>query len=248
MNQIRAILRFAAFTLASVGIYSSWWVTSFFIPNKTYWRQLAFGLWSRAFIRIAGVRLDVIGEPPQPPFFLAANHLGYADIPILRAAASGVFVAKHDLADWFLAGRMMRDMGMVFINRGNRRDIPRAESQIIDRLSGGEGIIVFPEGTSTKGEEVLPFRSSFFEFAAKSDVPVSYAAISYRTPDGEGPASEFICWWDDTPFLKHMLRMFSLPGYEATVVFGTEPIVRTDRKELAGELHRRVERSFIPVI
>lgn len=248
MSYLRAIIRFALFVAASFGIYYAWWVSSFFIPNKVYWRQLAFGLWSRSFVRIAGVRLNVIGEPPQAPFFLAANHLGYADIPILRAAASGVFVAKHDLADWFLAGRMMRDMGMVFINRGNRRDIPRAGGAIIDRLSGGEGIIVFPEGTSTKGEEVLPFRSSFFEFAAKSDVPVSYAAISYRTPDGEGPASEYICWWDDTPFLKHMLRMFSLSGYEATVTFGEEPIVRTDRKELAGELHRRVERSFIPVI
>ncbi|MBT1569857.1 1-acyl-sn-glycerol-3-phosphate acyltransferase, partial [Klebsiella pneumoniae] len=87
------------------------------------------------------------------------------DIPVLRSVVKGVFVAKHDIKDWFFAGRMIRDMGTIFINRGNRRDIPRAGSRILERLEKGEGVIVFPEGTSTRGEEVLPFNSSFLEFA-----------------------------------------------------------------------------------
>jgi 1-acyl-sn-glycerol-3-phosphate acyltransferase len=99
----------------------------------------------------------------------------------------GVFVAKAEVRDWFLAGRIVRDMGVVFIDRKNRRDIPRAGEEIIKRLNDGEGVIVFPEGTSTKGEDILPFNSSFLEFASKTDLPVSYASISYRTQPGDPP-------------------------------------------------------------
>jgi 1-acyl-sn-glycerol-3-phosphate acyltransferase len=69
----------------------------------------------------------------------------------------GVFVAKGEMEGWFLAGKICRDMGTVFITGKTRRDIPRAGAEIIKRLEQGEGVIVFPEGTSTKGEDILPF-------------------------------------------------------------------------------------------
>ena len=101
-------------------------------------------------------------------------------------------------------------MGAIFINRQNRRDIPRAGNEVVKKIEAGEGVIVFPEGTSTKGEEVLPFNSSFLEFAAKNNLPVSYASISYRTPEGEPDASNYVCWWEDISFGEHMLRLFRL--------------------------------------
>jgi 1-acyl-sn-glycerol-3-phosphate acyltransferase len=109
-------------------------------------------------------------------------------------------------------------------------------------------VIVFPEGTTTKGDDVLPFNSSFLQFAAETDLPVSYASVSYRTPEGEPPASETVCWWDDTPFLNHMLRMFSLSGFTAIVSFGEQTVISTDRKKLAGDLRDKVRERFIPVL
>lgn len=248
MKYIRATVRFVFFVLATLGLYGAWFALSFFIPNKTYWRQLAFEQWTKSFVWIAGMEIEVIGEPPKPPFFLVTNHLSYVDIAALRATVKGVFVAKVEVRSWFLAGRIVRDMGIIFIDRKNRRDIPRAGAEIVRKLNDGEGVIVFPEGTSTKGEDILPFNSSFFEFASKIDLPVAYASISYRTPEGEPPASKMICWWDSTTFIEHLFRLFSLRRFTAILDFGDECIVNPDRKRLAAELHQRVREKFIPVI
>ena len=248
MKYVRATIRLIAFVIATFGLYAVWFVFSFFIPNKVYWRQLAFEIWTKSFVWIAGMEIEVIGVPPKPPFFLVTNHLGYVDIAALRATVNGIFVAKAEVNDWFLAGRIVRDMGIIFIDRRNRRDIPRAGAEIIRKISEGEGVIVFPEGTSTKGEDILPFNSSFLEFAAKTDLPVSYASISYRTPEGEPPASKMICWWEDIAFMAHLFRLFTLRRFTAILDFGDESVVNPDRKQLAVELRQRVKEKFIPVI
>lgn len=248
MKYVRATIRLIAFIIATFGLYAVWFAFSFFIPNKVYWRQLAFESWTKSFVWISGMEIEVIGVPPKPPFFLVTNHLGYVDVGVLRATVNGIFVAKAEVKDWFLAGRIVRDMGIIFIDRSKRRDIPRAGAEIIRKLSEGEGVIVFPEGTSTKGEDILPFNSSFLEFAAKTDLPVSYASISYRTPEGEPPASKMICWWEDITFMAHLFRLFTLRRFTAILDFGDENVVNPDRKQLAIELRRRVKEKFIPVI
>lgn len=248
MKHLRAVFRFALLFIATFGIYGVWLALSFFIPNKVYWRQVILGWWASSFVRIAGCEIEIIGTPPTAPFFLVANHLGYFDIPVVRTAVKGVFVAKHDIETWPFVGTMVRNMGTIYVNRERRRDIPRAGQEVIETLSQGEGVIVFPEGTSSKGETVLPFNSSFLAFAAQTDVPVSYLSISYRTPEGQPPPSDAICWWDDTPLLPHILRLFSVPRFTAILNFGDEPVVNPDRKQLANELRDRVRQRFIPMI
>jgi len=247
MKFFRAALRFILFVISTLGLYTIWFIGSFFIPNEQFWRQAAFGAWARAFVKISGMKIEVIGTPPTSPFFLVCNHLSYTDIPALRAVIEGVFVAKGEIEGWFLAGKIVSDMGTVFIDRQNRRDIPRAGSEITKRLEKGEGVIVFPEGTSTKGEAVLPFNSSFFEFAAKADLPVSYASITYRTPNDEPKAADVVCWWEDISFGAHLFRLFQVREFTAVINFGDEPVLKTNRKELATTLWQKVNENFIPV-
>ena len=248
MRNIRAFIRFTLFFAATFGLYAFWYLADIFVPNKIYWRQIIFKIWARIFVIFSRMKIEIIGTPPKPPFFLVCNHLSYVDIPALRDVLEGVFVAKKEVEDWFLAGRIVRDMGNIFINRQNRRDIPRAGQEIIKHLDEGEGVIVFPEGTSTKGENVLPFNSSFLEFAAKTDLPVSYCSISYKTPDDERNASETICWWDETVFMNHLFQLFSVREFTAVINFGDAPVANPNRKELARELREKVAEKFIPVL
>ena len=248
MKIIRAAFRMILFVIMTLGLYSVWFTASFFIPNKQLWRQTVFGAWARSFIKIARIKVEIVGSAPRPPFFLVSNHLTYTDIPLLRSIVASIFVAKGEIEGWFMAGRIVRDMGAIFIDRQNRRDIPRAGSLILKALEGGEGVVVFPEGTSTKGEEVLKFNSSFLEFAAQRDLPVYYASISYKTPAGELPASLAVAWWEDMSFFAHLWRMFQVSRIEAIVNFGEQPVHSTDRKELARKLWEGVRERFIPVL
>lgn len=248
MKELRASVRFFLFVVLTLSFYGIWYLGSFLIPNKTFWRQFAFQSWAKMFVRLLNARIEVFGTPPKPPFFLVCNHLSYTDIPVLRCIVDGVFVAKSEIADWFLAGRIVRDMGTIFIDRRNKRDIPRAGREIIQKIDDGEGVVIFPEGTSTKGEEVLPFNSSFLEFAAQKKLPVYYASLTYKTPSNDSKASDYVCWWDDTTFINHLWRLFSLPGFTAIVNFGETPVSNPNRKELAHELRERVREKFIPVL
>lgn len=248
MKYIRAVIKVFLFFASTFGVYGLWFIGDFVIPNKQYWRQFIFRIWAKFFVWLARMEIEIIGEVPKPPFFLVSNHLGYVDIPVLRSVVESVFVAKADLEGWFVAGKIISDMGMIFINRDNRRDIPKAGSKIVDTLHQGEGVIIFPEGTSTKGEEVLPFNSSFFEFAAKTDLPIHYASISYQVDEKEEQASDSICWWDDISFIAHLWKFFQLRGSRAVITFGSEPIVDPNRKKLAQTLWKRVNDKFIPII
>ncbi|CAN5387452.1 lyso-ornithine lipid O-acyltransferase [soil metagenome] len=248
MRTLLAAIKTVLFVASTLGLYSVWFLLNWAVPNKVYWRQVIFGAWTKSFVWTSNMKIEVSGVPPRPPFFLVTNHLSYTDMAAIRAVVKGVFVAKAEIEGWFLAGRIVRDMGTIFIDRTNRRDIPRAGELIIERLDAGEGVVVFPEGTSTKGEEVLPFNSSFLEFAARRDIPVSYASISYRTPPGELPASLAACWWEDISFFAHLWRLFYVSEYTVVIKFGEAPVVNSDRKLLAAELRRKVVESFEPVI
>ena len=248
MKHLRAAIRLILFSGATLGAYMIWFFGNLIVPNKQYWRQIIFRTWAKLFVTISHMQIDVVGEKPSPPFFIVSNHLSYIDIPVLRSVIESIFVANSEIKDWLIVGNAARDMGNIFINRENRRDIPRAGADVIKKLKNGEGVIIFPEGTSARGKKVLPFNSSFFEFASKSEFPIHYASITYQIENGERKPSEAICWWEDTPFITHLWRFFQVRRAKAIINFGCESIVDPNRKTLAKKLWNRVNESFIPVM
>src|SRR5262249_52377750 len=86
------------------------------------------------------------------------------------------------------------------------------------------------------------------EAAAQANYPVSYAAVSYRTPADQAPAHLAVCWWGEMTFLAHLYALLQLPEFTATVVFGAQSFQASDRKVLAQQLWQAVSQQFIPVI
>ena len=248
IKNIRALSRFSAMGLMSVGIYLIWLIGSIFVSNKILWRQRIFSKWSKLAVRISKMKIEVRGNPPREPFFLVSNHLGYMDIPAIRSVIKGVFIAKSEVAKWFFVGRFVGAMGTVFVDRNNRRKILNSGERVIERIESGESLIFFPEGTSSNGEKILPFKSSFLEFAATKNLPVSYSSINYKIPGSAEKAGDKICWWGDADFLPHLWRLFQIKTFTTVITFGDEPICNPNRKELARQLHGKVSQNFIPVV
>jgi 1-acyl-sn-glycerol-3-phosphate acyltransferase len=107
-------------------------------------------------------------------------------------------------------------------------------------LDAGQGVLLFAEGTSSAGDRVLPFRSPLLEVAARGGIPVSYAGLRYRTGPGMPPAGEAVSWWRDVSLADHLFGLLRLPGFEAELVFGEEPLVGEERKDLALRLRSAV--------
>lgn len=206
------------------------------------WRDRVFRVWASWVTRLIGMQAQVRGRLPEPPFLLVANHLGYVDIFLLARYLPAVFVAKHELASWPVAGRIIASVDTIFIDRSRKRALPDVSRRIAAALQAGNGVILFPEGTSTNGEAVLPLMPSLLAWAAEQRYPVWYAAISYETGPGEPPASDAVCWWGDTGFLPHLLAMLRLPHFVAHLDFARAPIIGDDRKQLALLLHEAISR------
>lgn len=134
-------------------------------------------------------------------------------------------------------------MNVIFVDRKRRGDLPRVLVAMRRAMDAGQGIVFFPEGTSSAGERVLPFKASLFEAPVLAGQPVYSAALAYRAPAGEPPAGESVCWWGDMTFGAHLYTMLGLPGFEAALAFG-DRMSGADRKALASAAHAAVSRLF----
>src|SRR4051794_14189975 len=200
-------------------------------PRRRFRERLFRGT-CRALLRLLRAEVRVVGPPPSPPFLLAANHLSYVDVLVLASRMPMRFVAKAEVRRWPLLGPLCRGFGTLFIDRSDRRDIPRVLAEIERALDRGEGIILFPEGTSSSGESVLPFRSPLLALPARLGRPVHAAALRYDPPS--------VAWWGERSLAPHFLDLFRLKRIEASVDFAPEPVIDGDRKRLAERLREAV--------
>ncbi len=214
---------------------------------RTGWRNRMVRAWGRTMLRTMGGRVRVHGAPLEP-IFVVSNHLSYVDIVALASSLPTVFVSKSEVARWPGIGMLARASGTIFVQRENKRDLPKAAGRIADELGRGSGVVLFPEGTSGPGRQLLPFRPSLLDPAARGELEVAFAAVSYQTPEGCPPASQAVCWWGDMPFGGHVTRLLRLPYFEAEIRFGPEPLRGSDRKDLSSRLWHAVQALFEPTL
>ncbi|MFT4540063.1 MAG: 1-acyl-sn-glycerol-3-phosphate acyltransferase [Planctomycetota bacterium] len=248
MSALRILYRMTLTGVGTTVFYSMWLLTrlSALVSARMAARTHAWIVkaWARCMLRILGIRLTVVGPIPRPPFFLVSNHLSYIDIPVMLSQLDGNFLAKADIAHWPVIGWLARSTGTLFINRTMRTDLKRVLPEVQRALDSGRGVIVFPEGTSSQGSEVLAFRPSIFEVPARTGIEVSIACVHYDTRNERPPAHLSVCWWGDMTFMPHFIDMMKMPGFEARLSFSSDTLEHDDRKALATQSHSAVKGLF----
>jgi len=193
----------------------------------------------RRALRVFGVQLRVSGPIPSNGM-LVCNHLSYLDILVLGATAPCVFVSKCEVRRWPVFGWFASLAGTLFLRRDRRSDVESVAREMRRVLDTGALVVLFPEGTTSDGREVLPFKSALLQSATEQPHALSAAFIEYSLHDGS--VADEVCYWRDMTLLPHLLNLIGKRGLEARLSFAEPKQPSTDRKQLARRLHSEVVR------
>ncbi|WP_353071666.1 lysophospholipid acyltransferase family protein [Tunturiibacter gelidoferens] len=189
--------------------------------------------WCRRIVRVLGFECSVEGAVPLGGA-VVSNHLSYLDILLYSSVQPFVMVAKTEVRGWPLLGWLTARAGTVYVKRGGGpKTYPAVNAAMAEAYRSGLPVLFFPEGTTTEGAEVLPFRRGLFHSVLDGGVPLRVAALRYSLDpyavNGGATVGEDVCWWGDMEFASHMFRFLGLRGLRAKIRFGEEIVERTDR-------------------
>jgi 1-acyl-sn-glycerol-3-phosphate acyltransferase len=193
--------------------------------------------WSRFACRVCGIRVTTRGSMPLSGL-LASNHLSYLDVLVLSSTSPCVFVAKRDVAAWPFFGWLARAAGTIFVDREQRLSSRAVVDLVRATLASGLVVVLFPEGTSSDGSTVLPFKSALLESAVQLRCPVASASIQYALDDGS--VVDEVCYWRDTSLVPHLLNLFFKGEIRSSCSFSPLRVRAGNRKEIARELREEI--------
>ncbi len=231
-RRIRRLVRIStAFAFAALDflIFARWNN----LEKRTQWMNR----WCRVAAAILGMAIERRGSAPRTGL-IVANHISYLDIVALAAVTPCLFVAKCEVARWPVLGAFASMAGTVFIDRSRRRDVVRVNSELARLLGLGLPVVLFPEGTSSDGRDVLPFKTSLFQPVTGGVVPVAAVAVDYTVAGHSVP--DTVSYWGDMTLIPHLLKLLTVRRLCARVAFGNSELRSSPRKETAIQLRRDV--------
>jgi 1-acyl-sn-glycerol-3-phosphate acyltransferase len=185
--------------------------------------------WLGWFSAILNLNTVIVGEAPEQGALLISNHISWLDIIVIGQLIPAFFVAKSDISNWPVIGYLASQGGTIFIRRGDKQHIRTTAEKMMWLLKQNSNIIAFPEGTTTKGDEVLPFHSSLFQPALLTRSIVQPVVLQYQ-----GVAKEQAPFVGDDDFIPHLLKMLRLNKIEVKLTF--LPVINssgTDRQAVS---------------
>ncbi len=201
--------------------------------------QRVIKFWTRCLGNILGLRIRVRGcQATRTPTLYIANHISWLDIVALSATIESRFIAKIEVKNWPVVGKLVCGAGTLFIDRSRRSAAKQAVSDLVDVLSSRDSVVVFPEGTTTTGFHVKPFHGGLFQAAIDSCVLTQVVALSYQRNGEVDLISPFVA--DDT-LPRHLFRILAQAKTEVTIQFGAvTPAKGQSRREMAASSHRQI--------
>lgn len=228
------------------------WISVLRLPNR--WeiisrltRSLTFLL--RTILNIKVTVIGDVGEPERGGYVIISNHLGYVDGFVLGSIFSVVFVSKREVKKWPVIGQWTTLCGTIFINRQRKDQVPSVVEEISRKLREEANILLFPEGSATNGERMLPFQTAPLAAPLRNRSIIVPVTLTYKSVDDK-PVSEanrdLIYCYGDMDFVPHFWKLLSLRSVE--VIVTVQPKIEcvryvdnsAGRKKLAIDCYNRV--------
>lgn len=210
-------------------------------------------LFCRAALWLLNFKVNAINVPSKKKsFLLVGNHLGILDILVAGAFKHTLFITSVEMRDTPGLGFLAEMAGCLFVERRSRWNITGEISEIREALTQGFSVTLYPEGTSTNGERVLPFKKSLMTAAAGTGVHIKPMVVNYRKVNGE-PMSDkwrdYVCWYGDQTFFPALLRIFTVKSVEVDLEFCHEVLVHSEeeRHAVAAEVQRTIVSKYTKI-
>ena len=220
LSYFRAFFRLVLFALlVLVGLC----VTLLLFPLISWqWKRRSIKRWSYFLVRALGMRLVVERAPPAANLqgLMVSNHSSWTDIFATNAVQAVRFISKSEIREWPILGRLVTMAGTLYVERGNRNKINETNESIRDAVAAGDLVGFYPEGTTTDGTYLLPFKTNLFQPAVDYQMMVYPVAVSYRQ---RGEPTRLASYEGNTSFGESLLSLTRAAGLEVYVAFG-EPI------------------------
>lgn len=206
----------------------------FLLPLHLVWHLLKLpSPWAMLFLRIAaralGARVKVHGTPLRRDVFFVANHLSWHDIPILAGITGTAFVAQDGVRDWPIIGWLATLNRTIFVSRTEKQNVAGQVAELRDAIAENWSVTLFPEGTTSDGRQLLPFKQSLFATLAPPPKPMLIQPVLLDF----GDAGPDIAWLGEETGWESAWRAFTRPGtYDVGVHFlePFNPAEMADRK------------------
>jgi 1-acyl-sn-glycerol-3-phosphate acyltransferase len=247
METLRPYLRGAGFLALTLPLIPVQQILLWFAPSAA---RLLPHYYHRLVCKIIGVRLHIQGNRPSGPVLLVSNHVSWADIPVLSGVLPVSFIAKSEVGTWPLFGTLARLQRSVFIDRKRRHQTGKSRDELTERLGSKDALVLFPEGTSHNGKQVLSFKSSYFGAVENKDIPVVPVILAYRLVNGlpvTGRQRPSLAWYGDMDLLPHLWHFLKQGPVEVTVKF-LQPLAPSDRKLLANAAEQQIRAGLVEIL
>jgi len=242
----------ASFTIACILIITPLMGLTWCLQARRTTRRImrtAFHLGSMVY----GIRIRTIGQLSRArPLIIVSNHFSYLDLFVLGSRIEAAFTPKNEIRSWRIIGFMCKVAGCLFIDRRAMRTLEN-KHMLARALAAGDIISLFPEGTTSEGKGLLPFKTALFGLAKENNVDVQPVSIVYTKLNGkpvDAAALSVVGWYGESYFFPHAAHFMRQKNLEAVMTF--HPVIRADefksRKELAGRCRSVIEEAIAKVL
>lgn len=253
---LRGVLRFILFVLV-IMVFLSWSFLCHLFVKEARQRKKVFSrnscFFTGVIVKAFGVDLKVVNKPTsQETFLVVSNHMGFVDIMILASQFPMLFVTSQEMRETPFLGTLTEMGGCIYVERRSRSQILNELKNIEATLKEGFRVALYPEATSTNGEQVLPFKKTLMMAAAQAGVPIQPVVVNFREVNGEEFSlrwRDHLCWYGDITFISSLWRALTLKSVKAELEFLEQihPTPEDDRGVIASKAHSLIAAKFVPV-